>query len=257
MNTYIEKITPTKAEAYLLKIAPHQRPLRNSWVNNLAAIMQSGNFHLTHQGIAFDCNGYLFDGQHRLRAIVQSGTTVEMQVARGVSIDAWHATDIGRKRTYSDITAIPKVITEPIRYAIQITRGLNCISAEEIIRINGIPLGENLKTLKEFCPTCVKYFSSAPLALMAAAWMTKTNSLYPMEQYRALVHQDYDKMSGASKAISRSANTGCLKATNPLELVVKAFVVFDPKNENLLKIMIKDQDSKVGTIRKFLISMGV
>ena len=41
----------------------------------------------THQGIAFDENGVLQDGQHRLCAIVSANKPVDMMVTSGLSPD--------------------------------------------------------------------------------------------------------------------------------------------------------------------------
>jgi hypothetical protein len=218
----------------------------------LSEAIKNGTFHSTHQGIAFDTNGNLFDGQHRMMAVIQSGIPILTQVTRDVAIDAWHATDIGRKRTYSDITALPKNICEPIRYAIQISQGLSCISSEEIIRISELPLGQNLKKLVEFAPTCLKYFSGAPCKLLAAAWMTQAESDYPKEQYRALVLQQYDSMSAVSKAMCRQASTGVLKATDHHGITARAFIVFNPDNKDFSKIQINSQANSMQQVRMLL-----
>jgi hypothetical protein len=46
--------------------------------------MKRGYWALNHQPIAFDEEGNLLDGQHRLAAIVRSGKTIRMLVARNV-----------------------------------------------------------------------------------------------------------------------------------------------------------------------------
>lgn len=252
MKTTTETITPEIAKRYLEKKAPQQRPVRKSWVARLAESMKNGTFHSTHQGIAFDTNGNLFDGQHRMMAVIQTGIPLITQVTRDVEMNAWHGTDIGRKRTYSDITALPKNICEPIRYAIQLTQGLSYISSEEMIRIAELPIGQNLKTLTEFAPSCLKYFSGAPFKLLAAAWMTQEESDYPKEQYRALVLQHYDSMSSVSKAICRQASTHLLKGTDHHGLTARAFIVFNPKNKDLSKIQISSQASSMQQVRMLL-----
>lgn len=60
------------------------RPMQNKRVNQYAADMLAGRWILTHQGIAFDCEGNLIDGQHRLQAVVRSGKAVYMVVAYNV-----------------------------------------------------------------------------------------------------------------------------------------------------------------------------
>jgi hypothetical protein len=66
--------------------------------------MKNGAFELTHQGIAFYEDGCLADGQHRLSAIVKSGVTVQMMVARG--IEKGRAIDRNRPRSIADCAKI-------------------------------------------------------------------------------------------------------------------------------------------------------
>ena len=53
----------------------HNRPLKQTLVDRFVRDMQAGRWRLTHQGIAFDADGMLIDGQHRLWAIVISATS--------------------------------------------------------------------------------------------------------------------------------------------------------------------------------------
>jgi hypothetical protein len=64
--------------------------------------MKGGSWRLTHQGIAFNCDGTLLDGQHRLAAIIESGIAVQMLVARGVETANQMVMDDHAKRNASD-----------------------------------------------------------------------------------------------------------------------------------------------------------
>ena len=61
------------------------RNLSQHSVNRYASDMSAGNWTLTHQGIAFDDQGVLVDGQHRLAAIIKSGVDVRMMVTWGAA----------------------------------------------------------------------------------------------------------------------------------------------------------------------------
>ena len=60
------------------------RPLSRSSVSKYANMMRLGEWHFSHQAIAFteDSNGNLIlvDGQHRLAAVIQSGVSVKFSV---------------------------------------------------------------------------------------------------------------------------------------------------------------------------------
>jgi hypothetical protein len=81
-----------------------QRPLSERTVSIYAADMIAGNWALTGQGISFDDNDNLLDGQHRLAAVVKANKPVQMMVLSGLpaavnfrlkTIDTF---DIGKKR---------------------------------------------------------------------------------------------------------------------------------------------------------------
>jgi hypothetical protein len=76
-------VTPEVAERFLEKNHSN-RKVRESVVDTYAKDMTEGRWEQTHQGIAFDSDGNLMDGQHRLMAIVKSGVSLEMIVAHNV-----------------------------------------------------------------------------------------------------------------------------------------------------------------------------
>lgn len=87
VETSTEQITPAIARKYLERNHCN-RNLSHAHRDKLARAMTDGEFHHTHQGIAFDVNNELIDGQHRLSAIIESNTTQTMQVTRNVPIES-------------------------------------------------------------------------------------------------------------------------------------------------------------------------
>jgi hypothetical protein len=81
----------------------HNRPLRQSVVDRFARDMQAGRWQLTHQGIAFDIDGVLIDGQHRLWAIVLSAVTVRMRVFFNEPLESMKTVDTGLTRSNFDV----------------------------------------------------------------------------------------------------------------------------------------------------------
>lgn len=75
----IVTIQPEQAKR-LLECQPTQRPVDDRHVALLRAEIEAGRFTLTHQGIAFDETGLLFDGQHRLWACFLSGHAISAWV---------------------------------------------------------------------------------------------------------------------------------------------------------------------------------
>lgn len=96
-------VTPALAMNWLDNANPNNRRVSDAHVQRLARDMKSGEWVLTHEGIAFDANGILLDGQHRLWAIVEAETPVEMHIWRDVTRDALMAIDCGKARNLGDI----------------------------------------------------------------------------------------------------------------------------------------------------------
>jgi hypothetical protein len=94
----LTEITPELA-ARMLECNTHNRTVTDSHVRNLSADMAAGRWVVTHQGIAYDANGTLVDGQHRLWACIESKTTIRMMVSYNVDPDSLKVIDTGKGRT--------------------------------------------------------------------------------------------------------------------------------------------------------------
>jgi len=80
-----EFITPDMAKKYLLSNA-HNRNISLAIVEKYARDMKNGHWLLSDQGIGFDENGLMIDGQHRMMAVIKSGATIPCWVARGLPV---------------------------------------------------------------------------------------------------------------------------------------------------------------------------
>ena len=96
------RITPAMATNWLENANSRNRPVSQSAVERYARDMRSGCWRLTHQGIAFDPNGVILDGQHRLWAIVYADVPVEMHVWFNVPPESRMVIDGGRGRNLAD-----------------------------------------------------------------------------------------------------------------------------------------------------------
>lgn len=75
-------VTPELATRWLEKNHPNNRPVAWNRVGAFANDMRSNAWKLTHQGVCFDGDGHLIDGQHRLQSVLQATVTVQMLVIR-------------------------------------------------------------------------------------------------------------------------------------------------------------------------------
>lgn len=130
LTTTVEKIGPKTAQKYL-ENQSRNRNLNKKTVDKYAAAMSADAWELTHQGIAFDKEGKLFDGQHRMAAVVQSGKTIEILVSRYTNTDnaPMDVVDSGQARNAGDRLVIGGVVESHGRIIYSILRGLNSIES--------------------------------------------------------------------------------------------------------------------------------
>lgn len=103
---YVMTVTSKIAKEWLERNAVNNRKINPNRVRMYAEDMRSGNWKLTHQGIAFDADGQLIDGQHRLAAVVKSGVPVRMLIMKyryRVQEGALLELDMGAVRTTRNI----------------------------------------------------------------------------------------------------------------------------------------------------------
>jgi len=106
----VKVITPDKAIEFLKKNKTN-RPLRMSVVEQYALDMRKGHWVVNHQGIAFDNNGNLVDGQHRLEAIRLANVPIKILITtglqnvaleNGLKVFVMDTVDRGKLRTVGD-----------------------------------------------------------------------------------------------------------------------------------------------------------
>src|SRR5262245_45974421 len=98
MHSRVERITPEIAAQYLKRNHPRNRPGGRKRLEEFKQILRDGRWETTHQGIAFDEEGYLIDGQKRLMAVIETGVTIEVMVTRGVTAKGTGAIDTPQYR---------------------------------------------------------------------------------------------------------------------------------------------------------------
>lgn len=105
VRLYFAEIVPLMAARILDEDSGNNNQNRNtnaSHIERLTSAMESGAWRVTHQGIAFDEDGELVDGQHRLFALIESKTKQVFLVSEGWPSDARSATDEVWRRQLRD-----------------------------------------------------------------------------------------------------------------------------------------------------------
>lgn len=142
----IERVTPEMAREWL----EHNKGNRKISAERVASLVRQlyeDRFHLSPDAIAFDADGRLYNGQHRLTAIVEAECSAVLIVLRDAPSNAFLVTDIGMKKSgahalhtlgydgCSNLSAIARYVTSVVR-AGDMKTGLVCgeaVTPEEII----------------------------------------------------------------------------------------------------------------------------
>jgi len=95
------ELTPDAAREYL-RDRRTIRPLTKTGTNRFVDIIRDDKWQITHQGLAFNRDGKLFDGQHRCAAVVATQRTVIVFAAFNADEATYTAIDSGKPRTNAD-----------------------------------------------------------------------------------------------------------------------------------------------------------
>jgi hypothetical protein len=193
----VETITPNLASEYL-KVNTCNRPMRQSRVDQLAREMQAGQWGLTHQGVAFNCDGTLLDGQHRLAAIVQANVPVRMVVTRGVRQEMQLFMDDHAKRTANDSLSLYRG-EQITKQDVAVLRAATELSAQSFsLHASNAELNVALDTFRDALLFCHNYserkrnrgIGAAPVwGAVALAWFYVTD-LDRLQQFCSIVSGD-------------------------------------------------------------------
>lgn len=162
MNTQTMIVTPQMAAEWLTRNT-RNRTMNKTAVDALAQTIRDGNWRTTHQGIAFGADGTLYDGQHRLAAIVTSGIAVAMNVSRGLAPEDRDAIDNGGCGTREARHIIQ--ISDGIPVSTNLAACLGC--AAQMIRIG--TLVQSSRQTANMLRDAIRTHGVAAAAVFAAA----------------------------------------------------------------------------------------
>jgi hypothetical protein len=248
MKTEIIKITPELASVILSKNV--NRKVRPHQVNALKESMLGGLWRLTHQGIAFDVNGNLVDGQHRLLAIVASKMTFDMMVTHYDSAFQYDVlpVDTGSYRNYSDLTGLPQGLTELASgyHSIVLVDNRAVKIPAHIIKDEAMIIKPFLDKLTKYCGTTARQKSvfavKGAACLMMARYPEREG--YILESYRQYILdvQDMPKpLYAIQKALIRGVVTNNGHSAQK-DYFARVWLAFNPQNTDLSRIQISNLD---------------
>lgn len=104
VTSSIERVNPEQAKKYLETQKINRVPTNNR-VKDYAMRMARGEWKIS-QPLQFTDEGDLFDGQHRLLAVIESGISCDFIVIRGLPSETRQYVDIGQTRSTGQIAQL-------------------------------------------------------------------------------------------------------------------------------------------------------
>jgi len=263
MKSEVRTVTPREAAQWLEHSNGHNRhnrPLSKSYVSYLAREIEVGNWRLTHQGIAFDSDGTLVDGQHRLSAIIEAKKPIQILVTLGLPVERFPIIDRGVARHMSVITGIPSPITEIYGLLVSLTQPIAKLSPDTIRSLHS-EIGVYSEALLDRCSTTTRFFSSAPIKAAAVVSLAYgEDKEYILSTYRNLVLQNLSELPPVVLGLIRQYNRGILefKGVARKEIYMKARYMFTESNRNkqVIRADAIQRDDYVNEVKKIVDRVG-
>ena len=238
-------ITPEWAAEILQTKNSKNRKLRGWWAEALAAAIRRGEWITTHQGIAFDEDGNIIDGQHKLKAVVLAKIPIEMMVFHGVPRSAFSVLDIGTKRSYADTTGLSKKTAEVCRRAVHVTFGSSVASPQMVSKVADAGLADVHERLNSYASNTIATYSSAPVRLAACILVMDGHpEEYIFRTYKNLVSQNVRELPEIALSLVRQVNGKKVVSAGAHSdgLLARAIKVLKPENADLQKLILSDGD---------------
>ena len=236
VETKLQVITPEEATRIIEESNHENRTIRQKNVLYLSDLIKKGEWVVTHQGIAFDVNGKLIDGQHRLLAIAKSGIDTPILVTRDIEPDAFIAIDTHAKRNQADVYRISKPYAAFIS---SLCRSLN----RSFSKFNHKETTNLIRKTKDDFETYalnhnVRFFSSGAVtsALIYSIYKHSESVAYITALYENLRLANYLEMPAIGHAFHKSLSMTRDFQVKSSVIPYQMLYVFDPANEDSTKV---------------------
>lgn len=164
----VMQVTPEMALKWL-EGNTHNRPISQAHVDRLAGDIIAGRWRLTHQGIAFDTEGLLADGQHRLWAVVEAGIPVMMRVFFNEPPENRQVLDSGERRSNLDILTLTEQVGEVSAQHLATLRAILAGQTSKVIRVTPGKEAEHYAKHREAIDFAVKHLSACRVSGVGTA----------------------------------------------------------------------------------------
>lgn len=248
----MEYVTPALAKIILDRDNTKNRKYRRaSQVEKLKREMLDGQFILLPDGLIFDEDGNLIQGQHRLDALLKSDLPgLVFIIWRNVTLNVFEKLDANVPRSFMDRNGTSREVQDIVNLIARIYFG------------NSHSHTENKMILEWFQPeidgfnsyvgtTKRRGGSQAPVkvACLLRSIKNTAHAKWCHDQYRALVLRDYNVMENSVQSLNRQIEDGI----TGWDLLIRAWRAFDYGRRNNIKVQVKDNSSDYEEIKSVII----
>lgn len=113
------QVSPELAKTFLSRNLESNRKLNQARIKSYVKRMHLGEWKLS-EPLKFNANGDLFDGQHRLHAVIAANISVPFVVLKGYPIESMSCVDIGMTRSLANVAAIEGIHITPLQAGIAV-----------------------------------------------------------------------------------------------------------------------------------------
>ncbi len=250
ITSSVETVTPEKAALWLANNCATNRKMSPGRIKTLVDVIKSGNWVLTHQGIAFSPDGELLDGQHRLSAIARAGVPVPLLVSRNVPADSFTAMDRGWNRSMKQVcVGIPEQVVYAASWLVRLQLCQQAAQPYHVHSLAESAVGKALARLVVVCCTKVPRRNSAPtLAVAALRWLEDPD--YIEEQWRSFLLLRRESISPQVWNLVQQIDR--VDRLNPEEKAARSWIGFDPARRFEDRIVLRDIRATISEIREAL-----
>lgn len=232
-------MTPEHAEK-LLSSNYNNRSLRPNWANEIARMIENGEWNLTHQAIAISTTGQVIDGQHRLTAIVKAKKAVPIILAEQCDPSSFISIDKGIKRSTADSLGMNKKVVETVAFLMRLA-GARAERPALVKALMDTEYGYAAEMLFKICGTTRRGASTAAIKAGAVAQMVETGKYETIAQnYKKFINLEYTNMPSLLLQLEKQIASGTAHTAERDWLFCRAYRAFDPVAKNDKTIRISD-----------------
>ena len=251
-HTFDIEVTPAMAKDWLT-VNTINRKLSLYKITAYTEAIKRGEWLHTHQGMAFDTNGDMLDGQHRCHAIIAADRSVKTKVTVGLPPKTFTAMDTGMKRTMADLTGLSRRRVDVINKICKLAYG-NAWSYksnfDQFTAIDNI-FGRATEALSASTPSTRSGLSSAGVRAAVAIRIVQfpREAERDLEIYRSMILMHVTEIPASIGALIRASER---LSTYSDELLLSAYVAFDPKSERISKLTFRDLEGRIEELRNMV-----